>query len=41
LEVLVGYVWPGGLDGADQLGARGLPTNALDLFKEIGAQIIR
>ena len=38
---LIGYVWPGGLDGAEQLGARSLPKNALDLFKEIGAQIIR
>jgi hypothetical protein len=38
---LVGYVWPGGLDGAEQLGGRGLPMNAQNVFREIGAQIIR
>jgi hypothetical protein len=38
---LLGYTWPAGLDGVEQLGARSLPSNALDLFKEIGALIIR
>lgn len=37
---LIGYLWPGGLDDADQLGARELPENVQVLLQEIGDEII-
>jgi hypothetical protein len=37
---LAGYMWPGGLDDPAQLGARSLPENVQQSFREIGKQII-
>lgn len=37
---LVGYLWPGGLDGPSQLGARDLPRNVQQILRKIGEQII-
>lgn len=36
---LIGYLWPGGLDAADQLGARDLPAEVQATYREIGAGI--
>lgn len=36
---LLGYLWPGGLDGPPQLGTRDLPEAALDVHRQIGAAI--
>jgi hypothetical protein len=38
---LIGYLWPGGLDGHDQLGARQLPENVRETYRAIGARIIQ
>lgn len=37
---LVGYSWPGGIDGPDQLGARDLPPSVRAAYAELGAAII-
>ncbi|ADI15573.1 hypothetical protein Trad_2465 [Truepera radiovictrix DSM 17093] len=37
---LIGYLWPGGLDAPDQLGARDLPTEVQQVYKRIGAATI-
>jgi len=36
---LIGYIWPGGLDGKTQLGARQLPEEALREHRRIGRLI--
>lgn len=36
---LIGYLWPGGLDGATHLGGRQLPEAALQEHRRIGAAI--
>lgn len=33
---LIGYLWPGGFDAPDQLGARELPTSVQDIYQQIG-----
>lgn len=38
-EGLVGYMWPGGFDNPEQLGARNLPKNSKDLNVKIGRMI--
>ncbi len=37
---LIGYLWPGGLDNQEQLGARNLPNNVLVVLEKIGQLII-
>ncbi|MHB1461023.1 MAG: hypothetical protein ACYC1M_07080 [Armatimonadota bacterium] len=37
---LVGYIWPGGLDGPTHLGARNLPPNVQQTLRKIGKLII-
>ncbi|MFO0550978.1 MAG: hypothetical protein U0271_21485 [Polyangiaceae bacterium] len=36
---VLGYLWPGGLEGPQQLGARELPTAALDYYESYGAAV--
>lgn len=36
---LIGYSWPGGLDGPAQQGARSLPETVQEAFREIGAGV--
>lgn len=38
---LVGYIWPGGLDGATHLGARNLPQNVQRTLRSIGKRIVK
>lgn len=37
---IVGYVWPGGLDGPEQLGARELPAAVGDFYRAVGAAVL-
>ncbi|RMG46573.1 MAG: hypothetical protein D6718_05385 [Acidobacteria bacterium] len=37
---LIGYLWPGGLDLPEHLGARDLPENVLDEYHRIGRSIL-
>lgn len=37
---LIGYLWPGGLDGKEQLGARNLPENVRETYRAIGEKIL-
>ena len=37
---LIGYLWPGGLDDHEQLGARNLPNNVLLILEQIGQLVI-
>ena len=36
---LVGYLWPGGLDDPEQLGARELPAGVRETYREIGQRV--
>jgi len=38
---IIGYLWPGGLDGSGHLGLRSLPTSVIDTHKRIGREIIQ
>lgn len=38
---LIGYLWPGGLDAPDELGARDLPQEVLETYRRIGVEIIK
>lgn len=40
---LIGYLWPGGIDPAHpgELGARDLPDNVWQIYRQIGRQIIK
>ena len=37
---LIGYLWPGGLDDHEQLGARNLPNNVLLILEQTGQLVI-
>lgn len=37
---VIGYLWPGGLDEPEQLGARNLPENVKNTLRQIGQEII-
>ena len=37
---VIGYLWPGGLDEPEQLGARNLPENVKQVLTEIGQEIV-
>ena len=37
---IIGYLWPGGLDSADQLGARDLPECVQGVYWQIGSVIM-
>ena len=37
---IIGYLWPGGLDSANQLGARDLPENVQSVYQQIGYAIV-
>ena len=37
---IIGYLWPGGFDSPDQLGARDLPENVQAVYKQIGKEIL-
>ncbi|GGJ32877.1 hypothetical protein [Deinococcus roseus] len=35
---VLGYIWPGGLDGPEQLGARELPASVQQVYQQFGKQ---
>jgi hypothetical protein len=37
---LIGYAWPGGLDGKSRLGARSLPASVQSIFHQIGRRVL-
>jgi hypothetical protein len=37
---LIGYSWPGGIDGPDQLGARDLPSTVTDTYRQLGTSLL-
>ena len=40
VAALLGYAWPGGIDGAHERGARDLPAAVQEVYRQIGREII-
>ena len=37
---IIGYVWPSGFDDNSSIGARNMPQEVIDIYKQIGLKII-